>query len=232
MSLHINAQKGAIAETVLLPGDPLRAKWIANTYLTDVVCYNEVRGMYGFTGYYQGKRISVQGTGMGVPSALIYCHELINDFGVKKMIRLGSAGSCQENIALKDIVIAMASSTTSTLNKAVFPNATFAPIASPKLLLQAMDYCTKENIKPKVGNVLTSDTFYNDDANYYKRWAAHGILCIEMETAALYSIAAKFGIDALSILTISDSILTGAKTTSEEREKTFKTMVEIGLEIS
>ncbi|CAM4188218.1 purine-nucleoside phosphorylase [Gillisia limnaea] len=229
MSTHIQAEKGDIAETILLPGDPLRAKWIANTFFNNPVCYNEVRGMLGYTGTYKGKRISVQGTGMGIPSTLIYCHELINNFGVKNLIRVGSAGSYQENIGLRDIVIAMSASSTSGINNSRFANADYAPTANFDLFLKAALYAKENNITIKAGNVLSSDEFYEDDPEAHKKWAEYGVLCVEMETAGLYTIAAKHNVNALSILTISDSFVTGTHLSSEEREKSFSKMIEIAL---
>ena len=231
MSIHIGAQKGDIAETVLLPGDPLRAKWIAETYLEDVKCYNQVRNMFGYTGNYKGQRISVQGTGMGVPSISIYAHELINDFDVKNLIRVGSAGSYQKNVKIRDIVVAMAASSTSGINQFRFQGADFAPTASFYLFQQAIEKAKEKKIEVKAGNVLTSDEFYADEFESYQQWSRFGVLCVEMETSGLYTIAAKHGVNALSLLTISDSLVTGEKTTTEERETTFKGMVEIALEL-
>lgn len=231
MSIHIGAKKGEIAETVLLPGDPLRAKWIAETYLENIKCYNEVRNMFGFTGTYNGRRISVQGSGMGVPSISIYAHELITEYDVKNLIRVGSAGSYQKSIKLRDIVIAMAASSTSAINQARFEGADFAPTASFDLFQQAIEIAKKKNIPIKAGNVLTSDEFYADEFESYRKWSAFGVLCVEMETSGLYTLAAKHGVQALALLTISDSLVTKEKTTSEERETTFREMVEIALEI-
>lgn len=229
MSTHIAAKRGEIAETVLLPGDPLRAKWIAETFLEDPVCYNKVRGMLGYTGSYRGKRVSVQGTGMGIPSSLIYCHELINDFGAQNLIRVGSSGSYQKDVKLRDIVIAMAASSTSGINNSRFINADYSPTASFELFMKAALYAREHNIPIKAGNVLSADEFYEDDFDSYKKWAAFGVLCVEMEAAGLYTIAAKFNVKALAILTISDSLVTGERTTSEERETTFSKMIEIAL---
>ncbi|MFO8147367.1 MAG: purine-nucleoside phosphorylase [Bacteroidota bacterium] len=229
MSTHIQAEKGEIAETILLPGDPFRAKWIANTFFDDPVCYNKIRGMLGYTGTYKGKRISVQGTGMGIPSTLIYCHELINNFGVKNLIRVGSAGSYQESVGLHDIVIAMSASSTSGINNSRFKNADYAPTANFDLFLKAALYAKENNIPIKAGNVLSSDEFYEDDPEAYKKWAAYGVLCVEMETSGLYTIAAKHKVNALSILTISDSLVSGEHLSSEEREQSFSKMIEIAL---
>ncbi len=229
MSIHIGAKKGGIAETVLLPGDPLRAKWIAETFLENPVCYNEVRGMLGYTGTYKGKRVSVQGTGMGIPSTLIYCNELIKDYGVKNLIRVGSAGSYQKDIKLYDIVIAMAASSNSGINNSRFINSDFSPTADFELFLKAVDYARENNIPIKAGNVLSSDEFYEDDYNTYKKWADFGVLCVEMEAAGIYTVAAKYKVKALTILTISDSLVTQEKTSAKERESTFSTMIEIAL---
>ncbi len=229
MSTHIKAKKGEIAETVLLPGDPLRAKWIAETFLENAFCYNDVRGMLGFTGTYNGKRVSVQGSGMGIPSALIYCHELINDYGVKNLIRVGSAGSYQKDVKIRDIVIAMAASSTSGINNSRFINADYSPTANFELFMKAVAYAKEQHIPIKAGNVLSADEFYEDDFDSYKKWAEFGVLCVEMEAAGLYTIAAKFNVRALAILTISDSLVTKERTTAEERESTFNQMMEIAL---
>ncbi|WP_452600643.1 purine-nucleoside phosphorylase [Pontimicrobium sp. MEBiC06410] len=229
MSTHINAKQGEVAETVLLPGDPMRAKWIAETFFENPICYNEVRGMFGYTGTYKGRRISVQGTGMGIPSTLIYCHELINNYGVQNLIRVGSAGSYQKDVNIRDIIIAMSASSTSGINNSRFINADYSPTASFELFMKAALYAKDNNISIKAGNVLSADEFYEDDFNNYKKWADFGVLCVEMETAGLYTIAAKHNVKALSILTISDSLVTGEHTSSHERERSFNTMVDIAL---
>ena len=231
MSIHINAKPGEIADSVLLPGDPLRAKWIAETFLTDVSCYNDVRGMFGYTGTYKNQRVSVQGTGMGIPSALIYCNELIRDFGVKKLIRVGSAGSYQPDIRLHDIVIAMAASSTSGINNSRFINADYSPTADFDLLMKAAAYAKNNDIPIKAGNVLSADEFYSDDTDSFKQWADYGVLCVEMEVAGLYTVAAKYKVQALAILTISDSLVSKKEISSAERENTFTTMIEIALNI-
>lgn len=189
MSIHIEAKQGQIADTVILPGDPLRAKFIADTFLEDVICYNNVRGMLGFTGTYKGKRISVQGTGMGIPSISIYVNELITEYGVKNLMRVGTAGGVQEKVKVRDIVLAMSAHTDSAINKIRFNGQDFAPTASFDLLKIAYDTSINKGITPHVGTVLTSDTFYNDDPNSFKKWANFGALAIEMETAALYTLA-------------------------------------------
>ncbi len=229
MSVHIEAKRGDIAETVLLPGDPLRAKWIAETFFENPVCYNEVRGMLGFTGSFKGKRVSVQGTGMGIPSTLIYCNELIRDYDVKNLIRVGSAGSYKKEVKLYDIVIAMAASTTSGINNSRFINSNYSPTADFGLFMKAVEYAKENNIPIKAGNVLSSDDFFEDDYNSYKKWAKFGVLCVEMEAAGIYTVAAKYNVKALTILTISDSLVTQEKTTTKERENTFSSMIEIAL---
>lgn len=232
MSIHIGAKDNAIAKTVLLPGDPLRAKFIADTFLDNVVCYNEVRGMYGFTGNYKGKAVSVQGTGMGVPSISIYANELIQSYGAKNLIRVGTCGSIQEDIKVRDVILAMSACTDSSINKLRFNGMDFAPTANFELLKKAYDYGMEKSLNMKAGSVLTSDTFYQDEQDAWKRWSRFGVLAIEMETAALYTLAAKFGVKALSILTVSDSIVTGEETSAKERQETFTKMIEVALELA
>ena len=231
MSVHIEAKPGDIAETILLPGDPLRAKWIAETFLEDAFCFNQVRNMFGYTGIYKGKRVSVMGTGMGVPSISIYAHELINDYQVKNLIRVGSAGSYQENVKLRDVIIAMAASSNSGVNELRFGGADYAPTASFDLFDKAVLSARRQNIPFKAGNVFTSDEFYADNFEAYKKWSKFGVLCVEMESAGLYTIAAKHNVNALSILTISDSLVTGERTTPKERETSFKSMINIALDL-
>lgn len=231
MSVHIGAKEGQIAETVLLPGDPLRAKYIAETFLEDVVCYNEVRGMLGFTGTYNGQRISVQGTGMGIPSISIYVHELINSYNVKNLIRIGTCGAYQKDVKIRDVIIAMSASTDSNVNRIRFKHdLDYAPTANFELLKAAYDKATEAGMNVKVGPVFTADTFYTDTMDIVKTLGDMGILAVEMETAALYTLAAKFGRRALSILTVSDHLLTGEETSSEERQTTFNQMLKIALE--
>lgn len=232
MSIHIGAKEGEIASTILLPGDPLRAKCIAENFLTDTICYNEVRGMYGYTGAYKGKRISVQGTGMGIPSVSIYLNELITSYKAKNLIRIGSCGSMQPDVKIRDVVLAMSASTDSHINKIRFNGMDYAPTANFDLLKKAYDIALEKDIPIKVGSVLTTDTFYHDAPNSWKHWANYGVLAVEMETAALYTLAAKFKVNALSILTVSDSLVTREETTSEERQKTFNQMVEVALELA
>lgn len=229
MSTHIAAKEGDIAEAILLPGDPLRARFIAETFLENPVCYNEVRGMYGFTGTWKGKRVSVQGTGMGQPSLSIYANELFRFYGVKKAIRVGTTGAVQPSVKLRDVILAMSASTDSALNTHRFGGRHFAPTASWSLLKKAWDAAETKGIHPLVGSVVSSDVFY-DDAEAWKLWAQYGILAIEMEAAELYTLAAKFGREALAILTVSDHIAQGTATTAEERQTTFLSMMEIALD--
>ncbi|MBR0590540.1 purine-nucleoside phosphorylase [Bacillus pumilus] len=228
MSVHIGAEKGQIAETVLLPGDPLRAKYIADTYLEDVKCYNEVRGMYGYTGTYKGKRVSVQGTGMGVPSISIYVNELIQSYDVQNLIRVGSCGAIKRDVNVRDVILAQTSSTDSQMNRVAFGPIDYAPCADFGLLKKAYDTAEAKNFAVRVGNVFTADQFYNEKP--LELMAQYGILAIEMETTALYSLAAKFDRKALSILTVSDHVLTGEETTAEERQTTFDEMILIALD--
>lgn len=230
MSIHLNAEPGQIAETVLLPGDPLRAKYIAETFLTDAVQHNNVRGMYGYTGTYKGKRVSVQGTGMGIPSSMIYISELITQYGCKNLIRVGTAGSYLPDVHVRDIVIAQAACTDSNINKIRFGEKTFAPIASFDLLLRAYQVAQQRGFRTHVGNIMSSDTFYHDDFDQYKIWADYGVLAVEMEAAGLYTLAAKHHVNALCILTISDHLITREETTAEERQLTFNGMIEVALD--
>ena len=230
MSLHIEAKKGEIAETILLPGDPLRAKFVAENFLEDAVCYNEVRNIFGYTGIYKGKRISVQGTGIGIPSMSIYVTELIKDYGVKNLIRIGSCGAIKPEINLRDVILAEGASTDSQTNKLVFGGADFAAIANFELLLKAYNVVKEKKMQVHVGNVLSSDIFYSDNPDFWKIWAKYGILGIDMEATALYSIAAKYGVNALTILTVSDQIIRGEAATSEERQTGFSKMIEIALD--
>lgn len=232
MTIHIGAKKGEIAETILLPGDPLRARFLAEKYLDDVFCYNEVRGMYGYTGYYKGKRISVQGTGMGMPSIGIYSHELIVDYNVKNLIRIGSCGSFRKEVKVRDVILAMSASTNSNFASQFGLPGTYAPTASYALLEKAKRAADEKNIPVVIGNILSSDIFYDADPNAWKKWAALGVLGVEMEAAALYMHAAKLGANALAILTVSDSLVDHSMTTSEEREKTLTDMMEIALELA
>jgi purine-nucleoside phosphorylase len=229
LSIHINAKPGEIADIVLLPGDPLRAKYIAEKFLENATCYNEVRNMFGFTGTYKGHRISVQGTGMGVPSISIYITELMQDYGVKKLIRVGTCGALQKDVKVRDVILAQSASTDSKMNEIIFNGIDFAPTANFDLLLKAYNAGLKAGLNLKVGNVFTADMFYSDE-NQNEKLARYGVLAVEMETAALYTLAAKYGRQALSVLTVSDHILTGEMTTAEERQTTFNDMIQVALE--
>jgi purine-nucleoside phosphorylase len=231
MSTHIGAKPGEIAERVLMPGDPLRAKWIAEHYLEDAKCYSTVRNMFGFTGTYQGVRLSVQGSGMGMPSAAIYTHELINEYGVNTLIRVGSCGALTESLKLRDVIAAIGSATDSNMNRARFDGLIdYAPVADFGLLRTAVDVAERRGVQMRVGPILAADAFYTDRPDLYDRLADYGVLAVEMESAALYTIAARFKARALTVLTVSDHIKTGERTTAEERERTFAEMVEIALD--
>jgi purine-nucleoside phosphorylase len=230
MSIHIEAKAGDIADIVLLPGDPLRAQFIAETFLEGAICYNRVRNMFGFTGYYKGRRVSVQGTGMGVPSISIYTHELMESYGVQTLIRVGTCGALQESVKVRDVILAMSASTDSSLNRNRFPTIDYAPTADFELLYHAYETARTKNIPVRVGSVFTTDVFYNDDPKVVQDLAAFGAIAVEMETAALYTLAAKFKRRALSVLTVSDHLVTGEQTTAEERQKTFTEMIELALE--
>lgn len=226
---HNNAQKGDIAKTVLMPGDPLRAKFIAENYLDDPVCYNEVRGMLGFTGTYKGVPVSVQGSGMGMPSIGIYSYELYNEYGVENIIRVGTAGAIADNVNLRDIIIGVSASTNSNYAAQYRLPGTYAPTASWKLISEAVKSAENKGCAFHAGNILSSDTFY-DDANSLAEWQKMGVLAIEMEAAALYMNAARAGKNALCILTVSDCPLKGESTTAEERQTSFRDMMEIALD--
>ena len=230
MSLHISAEKGHIADTVLLPGDPLRAQYIAQNFLKKPVLYNDLRGMYGFTGTYGDRRISVQGTGMGVPSLSIYVHELINDYGVRRLMRLGSCGAIQDSLHLRDVILALSACSDSSLLDIYFSGKGYAPTASFSLIHSLYTMAESREISCTVGPILTTDCFYYDDPDFWKMWASYGVLAVEMESAALYTLAAKFGVQAASILTVSDQLLTGEIVAPREREKTFNQMIELALE--
>ncbi len=230
MSTHIGAKPGEIAPRVLLPGDPLRAKWIAETYLDDAKCYSNVRGMLGFTGTYEGVPVSVQGSGMGMPSASIYYHELLAEYGATSLIRVGSCGALTEELQLRDVVVASASSTDSAMNRVRFDGLVdYAPVASFELLRTAVDAATALGVPVHVGQVFAADAFYTDRPDLFDKLAAYGVLAVEMESAALYTLAARFRARALTLLTVSDHIKTGAHTTAQEREQTFAQMVEVAL---
>ena len=235
MSTHIGARPGEIAPVVLLPGDPLRATWIAETFLDDAKCYSEVRGMFGYTGTWQGRRVSVQGSGMGQPSMAIYVNELFREYDVEAIVRVGSCGALTEKVALRDIVIASGACTDSSMNRIRFEGLDFAPVADFGLLRAAYDAATRrvaggEGPDVHVGPVFSNDSFYSARPDLIGRMADHGVLAVEMEASALYTLAASFGRKALAVCTVSDHVVTGEETTAHEREQTFGTMVEIALE--
>lgn len=232
MSLHLEARKGDIAESVLIPGDPLRAKYVAENLLENANCYNEVRGMYGYTGTYKGKRVSLQGGGMGMASTSIYVNELISEYGVKKVIRVGTCGSVQKDMKIGQVILGSAGSTDSNINKLIFHGMDYAPVADFSLLKAAHDVAQNLNIDTLVGNIFSTDTFYKTDPNRWDVWAEHGILGVEMETAILYTLAAKFNVKALSILTVSDNIITGEGASAKEREQSYMDMMKIALEVA
>ncbi|GGD53251.1 purine-nucleoside phosphorylase [Paenibacillus nasutitermitis] len=230
MSVHIEAATGEIAESVLLPGDPLRAKYIAETFLENAVCYNNVRGMLGFTGTYKGNRVSIQGTGMGMPSASIYIHELINDYGAKNLVRIGTCGAIQQDVHLRDVLVAQAAATDSAMIRNQFPGFDFPQIGNFELIKTAYEIGTGKGLELRVGNVLSSDVFYSENKEIVSKLGRHGVMAVEMETAALYYLTTKFNVKGLSLLTVSDHILTGEQTTAHERQTTFNDMIEVALE--
>jgi purine-nucleoside phosphorylase len=233
MSTHIGAKPGEIAERVLLPGDPLRARWIAETYLVDATCYSTVRSMFGFTGTYRGVRVSVQGTGMGMPSASIYAHELINDYGADTLIRVGSCGALSESLNLRDLVAASGASTDSAMNRMRFHGLIdYAPVADFGLLRTAVEVAERRGVEMRVGPILAADSFYTDRPDLYHTLADYGVLAVEMESAALYTIAARHRARALTILTVSDHIRTGEHMSADDRERSFADMAQIGLDVA
>lgn len=229
---HIKAEKGDFAPTVLMPGDPLRAKYIAENFLEDYKLVNEVRGMLGYTGKYKGKEVSVMGSGMGMPSIGIYSYELFDQYGVENIIRVGSCGAYTDKVRVRDVILVQAACTNSNFAAQYGLNGTFAPIADFDLLLAAKKAADGMGIKTAVGNIFSSDVFY-EGGEGWKKWAEMGVLGVEMESAALYMNAAKLGKKALTILTVSDHfVIKGEDTTSEEREKSFTDMMKIALEIA
>ena len=225
MSTHIGARPGDIAPTVLLPGDPMRAKWIAETFLDDARCYSEVRGMYGFTGTWRGQPVSVQGSGMGQPSMAIYVNEMFTHYDVESIIRVGSCGAVTDDVGIRDVIIASGACTDSSMNAIAFEGLHYAPVADFGLLRDAAAAAPEAH----VGLIFSSDSFYAARPELVSRMVDYGVLAIEMEAAALYTLAAKYGRRALAICTVSDHIVTGEETTSQEREQTFGEMVEIAL---
>ncbi|MFZ2347779.1 purine-nucleoside phosphorylase [Lactococcus chungangensis] len=230
MSIHIAAQKGDIADKILLPGDPLRAKFIAENFLENPVLFNDIRNMFGYTGTYKGVRVSVMGTGMGMPSISIYAHELITEYDVKKLIRVGTAGSLSKDVHVRELVLAQAAATTSRIIKNDWPEYDFPQIADFDLLDKAYHISKDMGVITHVGNVLSADLFYSDLFDKNIKLGTMGVKAVEMEAAALYYLAAKHQVQALSLMTISDSLVLDEDTTAEEREKTFTDMMRVGLE--
>lgn len=230
MSTHIGAEPGQIAPTVLLPGDPLRARWIAETFLEDATCYTEVRGMYGYTGTWQGHPISVQGSGMGQPSMAIYVNELFREYDVQQVIRVGSCGALTEQVGVRDLIIASGACTDSSMNRLRFHGLDYAPVADFGLLSAAYDAArVRQDVIAHVGLIFSSDSFYSPRTELMGPMVDHGVLAVEMEASALYTLAAQHGRRALAVCTVSDHIVTGEETTAAEREQTFGPMVEIAL---
>ena len=231
MTIHIGAQPGEIAETVLMPGDPYRAKWAAETFLENPVCINEVRGMLGFTGTWNGHRVTIQGSGMGMPSLSIYANELIRDYGAQTLIRIGSCGGMQDKVGLRDIIIAMTASSISTPSNGIFREFNFAPSADWSLLNAAVAAAgRRDDVTTHVGGIYSSDVFYDERPDLNEQMVRHGILGVEMEAAELYTLAARYGRRALAVLTVSDHLGTGQSMPSDQRERSFGDMVEIALE--
>ncbi|MBB5785827.1 purine-nucleoside phosphorylase [Jiangella mangrovi] len=230
MSTHIAAASGEIAETVLLPGDPLRAEWIAKTYLDDVTCYTQVRNMLGFTGTYRGQRISVQGTGMGQPSISIYVHELLAEYGVKNLLRVGSCGGLLADVRVRDLVIGVSAASDSAMNALRFEGFHYAPTADFSLVRAYVEKAEAVGARYHVGQVFSTDSFYHDRPELRDRLTQYGVMAVEMEAAALYTLAAKFGARAMAVCTVSDNLVTGEETSAEERERTFAEMVELALD--
>jgi purine-nucleoside phosphorylase len=230
MTIHIGAEKGDIAETVLMPGDPYRARWAAETFLEAPRLVNEVRGMLGYTGSYRGQPVTIQGSGMGMPSLSIYANELIRDFGARALIRIGSAGAMQKDVALRDLVIAMTASTLGSPSRGFFREMSYAPAADWSLLRAAADAAEARGSRAHVGGIYSSDVFYDERSDLTEALTRHGCLAVEMEAAELYTVAARHGARALAVLTISDHLVTGEALPSAERERSFGEMVEIALE--
>ena len=230
MTVHIGAQPGQIAETVLMPGDPYRARWAAETYLEGAELVNEVRGMLGFTGTWRGHRVTIHGSGMGMPSLSIYANELIRDFGAKTLIRIGSCGGMQEKVKIRDVILAMTASTMSTPSSGVFRELNYAPCADYDLLRAAHDAALAKGVGVHAGGIYSSDVFYDERPDLNEQMTRHGILGVEMEAAELYTLAARYGARALAVLTVSDHLITHEALPAEDRERSFGDMVEIALE--
>jgi len=229
MTIHIGADKDDIADVVLMPGDPYRAKWAAETFLTDAKCINEVRGMLGFTGTWNGNRVTIQGSGMGMPSMSIYANELIREFDVQTLIRIGSCGGMQDHVKIRDVILAMTTSTVATPSSTIFRELNYAPCADYGLLAAAAEAAKSIDVDVHVGGIYSSDTFYDERPDLNKEMQRHGILGVEMEAAELYTLAARYGRRALGIMTVSDHLLTGEALPADQRERSFGDMVNIAL---
>lgn len=232
MSFHINANLGDIAESVLIPGDPMRAKYIAETFLDGAECYNTVRAMYGYTGNYNNKRVSVQGSGMGMPSLALYVNELINEYKVKTLIRVGTCGAIREDLKLGQVILVVGASGDSSMNQITFGGLDYCATSNFALLSEAHEAAQRLKIDTIQGNIFSTDDFYGGDENRWNTWAEHGVLAAEMESQMLFTLGAKFNARCLSILTVSDNIITGESTTAMQREQTFTDMMKIALEIA
>ncbi len=232
VSIHLSAKPDEIAPHVLMPGDPLRARWIAETFLEDAVCYNEVRGMLGYTGTWRGERVSVQGSGMGLPSLSIYANELLREYGVRTIVRVGSCGALVDDLNLRDLVIASGACTDSSMNRIRFEGLDYAPVADYGLLRAAHDAAVAHEYveQTRVGLVFSSDSFYSPRPELVSRMVEYGVLAVEMEASALYTLAAEHRARALAVCTVSDHVLTGEQTSADEREHSFGHMVEVALE--
>jgi len=230
MTIHIGAKPGQIAETILMPGDPYRAKWAAETFLDQPELVNEVRGMLGFTGTWRGNRVTIQGSGMGMPSLSIYANELIRDYGAKTLIRIGSCGGMQDYVGIRDVIVAMTASTLSTPSRGIFKELNFAPCADWALLRAAVQASENRGVTTHVGGVYSSDVFYDERPDLNEQMVRHGTLGVEMEAAELYILAARHNIRALAVLTVSDHLITGDALPAKDREQSFGDMVEIALE--
>ena len=229
MTVHIGAKPGDIAETVLMPGDPYRAKWAAETFLKDAVCVNQVRGMLGFTGTWNGRKVTIQGSGMGMPSLSIYANELIRDYGAQTLIRIGSCGGMQDDVKVRDVILAMTASTMSTPSRGIFRELSFAPCADYSLLAAAEAAAREIGARTHVGGIYSSDVFYDERPDLTEQMERHGVLGVEMEAAELYILAARYKRRALAVLTVSDHLKTHEALPSADREKSFGDMVEIAL---
>jgi purine-nucleoside phosphorylase len=229
MTIHIGAEKDDIADVVLMPGDPYRAKWAAETFLTDAKCVHEVRGMFGFTGLWNGNRVTIQGSGMGMPSMSIYANELIRDFDVQTLIRIGSCGGMQPHVKVRDVILAMTASTVATPSSTIFKELNFAPCADYGLLAAAAEAAKSMDVDVHVGGIYSSDTFYDERPDLNKEMQRHGILGVEMEAAELYILAARYGRRALGVMTVSDHLLTGEALPADQRERSFGDMIGIAL---